>query len=249
MSHHGRYLRAAVIAAALLGSLTGQAARAQDSSFGLELGLDYSSRYLFRGIDLLDGEPTPVPRIILSSSGFSAYFYGYYGKMGQGGPDFEEHDFGLEYAAEAGPVSLTLGSVAYTYSNPKDWEDEIEVYAIAGLGGVLLEPTLSVYYDAKGFDAGYASLGVSHSFPLAGDRLSLGLSTSLGYDLGYNSQQFDIDQSRGFNDLLLGTDLAWTVYGGLSLHVLVQRSIALDVLDAAGQGDETVVSVGAAFGL
>lgn len=248
MSHHGRYLRPVVLAAALLGSLAAPA-RAQESDFGLEMGVDYSSRYLFRGLDLLDGEPTPVPRILVSKSGFTAYFYGYYGKMGRGGPDYEEHDFGLEYAAEAGPVALTLGSVTYTYSNPRDWEDEVEVYAIAGLPGVLLEPTLSVYYDAKGFDAGYASLGVGHSFPLAGDRLSLGLSTSLGYDLGYNSQQFDIDQSRGFNDVLLGADLAWTVFGGVSLHVLVQRSIGLDVLDAAGQGDETVVSVGTAFGL
>ena len=222
------------------------AARAEEPGVELEVGFDYSGRYIFRGVDLLGRRPALLPRLTVTRGGLSAYYEGYGGEIGRGGPDYEEHDFGIEYGLTAGRLSLTLGSVAYTYRKPVDYEDELEIYAISGLD-VPLSPALSVYYDAKGFGGGYASLEVSHELPLVADRLSLGLAGSLGYDLGYYSDVYGTGPSRGWNDARLGADLAWQAFPAVSFHLLAERSIALDVMDAVGERDQTFYTVGTAL--
>lgn len=221
------------------------AAGAQEPGVGIEAGFDYSGRYVFRGVDLLARRPALLPRLTVSRGGLSVYYEGYGGEIGRNGPDYEEHDFGIEYGLSAGRLSLTLGSVAYTYRKPVDYEDELEIYAISGLD-VLLSPALSVYYDAKGFGGGYASLEMSHELPLVPGRLSLGLAGSLGYDLGYYSDVYGTGPSRGWNDLRLGADLSWLVFPALSFHLMAERSIALDVMDAVGERDQTFYTVGTA---
>jgi hypothetical protein len=223
------------------------ALRAQEPepAFELELGYEYSNHYIFRGVDLLDGEGTPTPRVVFTKGGLSAYFYGYYGDIGYGGPDLEEHDFGADYTFTRGKLGLTLGAVAYTYRQPADWENTTEAYAIASLD-VLLQPTFTA---AREFESGgsYYSLGISHELPLWRDRLTLGLGTTVAYDLGYWSEEFELEQRHGWSDLLLRTDLTWNVAGPLSVYLAVQHSIALEVLDAAGQEDETFYSIGTAL--
>ena len=233
------------VLASMLGAAAVQA-QEEEAGFSLEVGFDHSSRYIFRGVDLLEGRGTPVPRLSVSRGKLTGYYYGYISEIGDAGPDYEEHDFGVEYAASAGRLSLTLGSVAYTYRKPLDYEDELEVYAIAGVEAPL-SPTLTVFYDAKGFGGGYASLAVSHDFALVGDRLGLGLSTALGYDLGYYSDVYGEGPGSGLNDLLLGADLSWRALDALSFHVLVQRAIALDVMDEIGQKDQTLYTFGTAL--
>jgi hypothetical protein len=38
------------------------------------------------------------------------------------------------------------------------------------------------------------------------DRLTLGLGTTIGYDVGYWSEAFKLEQRRGWSDLLLSLD-------------------------------------------
>lgn len=220
-------------------------ARAQAPGVEIEAGFEYSGRYIFRGVDLLARRPALLPRLTVSRGGLSAYYEGYGGEIGRGGPDYEEHDFGIEYGLSAGRLSLTLGSVAYTYQKPVDYEDELEIYAIAGLD-VLFSPALSVYYDAKGFGGGYASLELGHDLPILSDRLSLGLAGSLGYDLGYYSDVYGTGPGRGWNDLRLGAGLSWQAFPALSFHLMAERSIALDVMDAVGERDQTFYTAGTA---
>jgi hypothetical protein len=238
---------ASALAAALLWAPAAGAQEPESGrpALGLELGFDYSSRYVFRGLDLLEGQPTPALRLEVSRGGLFAYYYSYRSRLGEGGPDYEEHDFGLEYTRTRGKLALTFGGFAYTYRRPRDYEDTVEVYGVAGLE-VPLAPTLSIYYDTRA-EGGYASLGVSRALPLVPDRLELGLSSTLGYDLGYYSVELDTGRSHGWNDLLLVADLAWNLTGHFAVHAAAQRSIALTVLDAVGQPDESIYTLGATF--
>lgn len=234
---------ALAVALAAAGSV---AAQETGSGFELELGYEYSDVYLFRGVDLLEGEPTLTPRVIFGKSGFSAYYYGYYGDIGHGGPDLEEHDFGADYTFSRGRLELTLGAVAYTYRQPEDWEDTTEAYLAASLD-VPLAPTLTVNRE---FESGgrYVSFGIGHEVPLWGDRLTLGLASTVGYDIEYWSEEFELDRKRGWSDLLLRADLTWTVAGPWAVYASVQHSSPLEVLDAAGQEEETFYAVGTLLG-
>lgn len=226
-----------------LGGASSARAQETEPSYELEVGYEYSNRYIFRGVDLLDGEPTPTSRVIFTKGGLSTYYYGYFGHIGYGGPDLEEHDFGADYTFTRGKLGLTLGGVAYTYRQPSDWEDTTEVYAIASLD-VMLAPTFTA---AQEIESGgrYLSLGVSHELPLWRDCLTLGLGTTVAYDMGYWSEEFELEQRRGWSDLLLRTSLTWKVAGALYAYASVQQSVSLEVLDAAGQEDETTYAVGA----
>lgn len=219
------------------------AALAQDDagekSWSLGIGYDYYSKYVFRGIDLLDGEPVHNPYVFFGAGGFSAYYYGYYGDIGENGPRYEEADFGLDYTFSLGDkASLKVGALTYQYLNDDSGSDTSEAYAALSFD-VPLKPTLTYNYDFDVFDGGYAALGVSHSVPLGG-TLSLGLSAALGVDFGYN----DPESSGDLNDLLLGVDLPWQVSDKVLLHARYQRSVALQVLDDIGQDDVSIVTVG-----
>lgn len=230
------------ILAISLGGASSARAQATEPGYEVEVGYEYSNHYIFRGVDLLVGEPTPTPRVIFKRGGLSTYYYGYSGHIGNGGPELEEHDFGADYTFTRGKLGLTLGGVAYTYRKPREWEDTNEIYAVASLD-VRLAPTFTA---AQGLESGgrYFSLGVSHELPLWRDRLTLGLGTTVAYDVGYWSEEFELEQRGGWSDLLLRAGLNWKVAGALYASASVQRSVSLEVLDAAGQEDETTCSVG-----
>lgn len=232
--------------AVLAGLLAAAPARAGDPGLGLEVGCEYDSRYVFRGLDLLAGEPTPAARVALTRGGLAVYYYGYLSRVGDGGGDYEEHDLGAEYTLRRDRLSLVLGGIAYTFRRPREYADTAEAYGIASLD-VPLAPTLSLYYDTRDIEGAYASFGVSHTVPLLPERLGLGLSATAGYDLGYYSKDFETSLSHGWNDLLLGAVLSWQLSGRLALAASARRSLALEVLDAVGQPDETFYTVGATF--
>jgi hypothetical protein len=231
--------------AMLLGGASSARAQETEPSYEIEVGSEYSNHYIFRGVDLLDGEPVPASRVIFTKGGLSASYYYSFGHVGSAGPDLEEHDFGADYTFTWRKLGLTLGGVAYTFRQPRDWEDTTEIYAITSLD-VMLAPTFTA---AQELESGgrYLSLGVSHELPLWHDRLTLGLGTTVGYDVGYWSEEFELEQRRGWSDLLLRTDINWKVAGALYACASVQRSVSLEVLDAAGQEDETTYSVGLDF--
>jgi hypothetical protein len=221
---------------------TAVAAEEGERAWGLDVGYDYSSIYLFRGVDLLDGEPVHVPRAVFTYGGLTAAYYGYIGKDGEGGPDYEEHDFSLDYTFSIGDkLALTAGAVTYVYPDQESGVDTYELYAIAALD-VPLSPKVSFFWDNDEFDSGYGAVSFGHSFELT-SRLGLGISAGVGFDFGYN----DLDSEGDTNDLLLGVDLPWQVTDRFAVHALYQRSVALSSLDQIGQEDESVLTVGGAF--
>ena len=60
-----------------------------------------------------------------------------------------------------GPVSLTGGVIHYDF----DGGDTQEIYLTGSLA-VLLNPSLSLYYDIDEGEGGFAVLAVSHAIPV-----------------------------------------------------------------------------------
>ncbi len=222
-----------------------------EKSWSFTAGVDRSTQYLFRGSDLLDDEPVLIPYVLFGVGNLSLYSYGYAGDLPGG--DYQEVDFGAEYAIPLGSATLTLGAVSYQYN--KDAEeiiaflDTYEVYGYLGFGGPL-SPKISYWQDLDVVDGGYGTIGISHSFAL-GSKASLDFSGSVGWDFGYNNK----DAGDGtLNDALIGLNVPIQIRENFSIHGSVQHSIALDSLDERREADpsltgtsedETVITFGA----
>lgn len=232
------------------------AAEEPEKSWSVDLTADHSSIYLFRGVDLLDDEPVNWGSAKLAVGGLVIYAYGYFGDIPASDLDYREADFGLDYTFALGEkVSLTVGGLTYLYSSDVEealgFLDTYEVYGILAFD-VPLAPTLSYFRDIDELDGGYASLGISHSFPL-GSKVSLDLAASLGFDFHYNNKA----KSNGaLNDFLVGVNVPIQITDRISVHAQVQRSVVLDSLDARAEEDpilaglfedETVFTVGGAI--
>lgn len=228
-------------------------ARAQDEkAWSVDVGADYSTHYLFRGIPLLGDNEVLIPNATFTAGGFSAYYFGYYGDIPADftlsglEASYGEDDFGADYTFSIGEkFSLTLGGVAYTYSNQAkeeyEAEDTWELYAIASFD-VFLAPTVSYWHDMDVYEGGYMQVGISSSIPL-GEKASIDWSAALGVDFGYN----DPETNGDLNDLLLGIDIPIQITDWFAIHGMVQQSIALDVLDDLAVDDETVITGGVIF--
>lgn len=250
-------LRIVVLAACVfaLGAGAVVAQEAVEKDWSLDAGIDYSSIYLFRGSDLLSDEGVLWPWAKWSWKGFSVAYYGYNGDL-PGSRKYNENDLSLDYTFSLGDkVSVTAGAITYQYN--KDAEeflvflDTSEVYGIVSID-TFLTPTLSYYHDIDVVDGGYASLGISHSFPL-GDKASIDLAGSVGFDFGYNNKAVS---DGTLNDVLLGVNVPWSITDHFSVHAQVQQSIALDSLDKRREfapeltetsEDETVFTVGGSW--
>jgi hypothetical protein len=238
------------------------AATAQEKNWSLDVSVDYFDHYMFRGVPLLGDNEVLNPHVTYSMGNFNAYYYGYLGDVpadftvsGETA-SYHEDDFGADYTFALGEkFGLTLGIVSYMYSNEVTdeygFEDTYELYAIASWD-VPLTPTISYYRDMDAVKGGYASVGISHSFPL-GEKASLDFAASVGFDFGYNlpdsyAADLGLDKSNGdLNDALIGLTVPVQVNDWFGFHVTAQESIALDVLDDIGVDDETIFSGGVSF--
>ncbi|MFN7943599.1 MAG: TorF family putative porin [Thermoanaerobaculia bacterium] len=236
-----------IVAAAVALSLASVAAAQDEKSWSVSGGVDYTSLYIFRGVNLLgDDQEVLTPHVNLAVGNFNFYYYGYRGNFDTetGDDSYTEDDFGGDYTFALGDkISLTVGAVTYQYSgtveNGLGFADTYELYGILALD-VFLSPTFSFYRDMDAVKGGYGSLAISHSFPL-GEKVSLDFSAALGIDNKYNSGKTQL------NDFLVGLNVPITFNDHFDAHVMVQRSIALDALDDIGQPDETVYGVGLGF--
>ncbi len=236
---------------------------AQDEkAWSLDVGVDYASHYLFRGVPLLGDNEVLVPNATFSVGNFSVYYYGYRGDLPadftSSGSEvaYNEDDFGAEYTfALSESFGLTIGAVSYIYSDRTSEEydsaDSYELYAIAAFD-VLLAPTFSYYQDMDAIEGGFATFGVSHSYPM-GEKASLDFSAAVSFDFGYNlgegvAADYGLEESNGdLNDVLIGLDIPVQITDWFGFHVMAQQSIALDVLDDLEVDDETILTGGVTF--
>ena len=249
--------------AAAEGAAVEEPAAEPEKNWSIELGLDYSTLYMFRGINLL-GEDQEVwtPRVVATFGNWSFWSYGYLGNFdafddagdpaGEG--NYQEFDFAGDYTFSIGETfSLTVGAVAYLYDSETEigtgFADTWELYAI-GSWDVFLAPTFIYAYDVDAIDGAFLTMTLSHDFELS-EKVGLTLLGELGVDFGYNQPgdpEAGIDESSGdLNHWMVSADLPIQFTDAFSGHVMAQQFFSLDVADELEQDDETVFTAGIAY--
>jgi hypothetical protein len=215
------------------------------------VGVDYYTEYIFRGLEISSDNGLIMPHVVASYKGFMASYYGYYSDV-PGTDWYTEHDYSLDYTKALGKLSVTAGALYYHYPTGESGIDTWDLYTVLAYDFPLLNPKITLNWDIDEFHGGYGTAGISHVFdigqylklkePMA---LTITPSAALGIDFGYNSRS--TGSNVNWNDVLLGLSANFVLNETVSIHAGVQCSIALDSLNDLDQGNELIGNVGVAF--
>jgi len=248
-----RFLAVIIVLGAGMLPVPGRAA--EDNVFDFELSLDSVAKYIWRGIEVND-ESVLQPSLTISPAacGFSFNVWANYDLTDGGREDnFSEVDYTASYGFDIpdSVYSVELGVIEYYFPGPGGGSDTDTREAYVGISaGVVLSPSLTVYYDFAEIDGWYVTAGVSHSFSLATwhDNLSLDLGASIGWgDDDYNVGYHGVDDS-GLNDLTASVGLSYAASDNLSFAATLSFAEMLDsdiekAVDAGGDSDNAFFGV------
>ncbi|HQU71514.1 MAG TPA: hypothetical protein PKV71_00250 [Calditrichia bacterium] len=182
-------------------------ARAQ---VGLSGGVDFASKYLWRGYEVTDSPVAqPTLDMALGNSGFSVNFWGSFALSDRGQYGIaDEFDVTLTYGRELAhhAYHLNLGVIYYTFPNQDNFSlgdhTTPEVFASLGFANLPFTPHVAFYYDLNLGDGWFAAVGGEKEFHVASQPFVFATH------LGYNQNQFGAE--AGFRELLfsLGSELA-----------------------------------------
>lgn len=230
----------------MLGFLVPSPARAQDSKlWNFEAAVDYSSIYLFRGVNLLgDGQGVLTAHAGIQTGTFALLYDGYRGRFDKDGASggYTENDVTLQATVPLGSeLTLSFGVTGFDYgpttTEGLGFRDTWELSG-ALTWGVFLHPTITYCQDVAAIEGGYGTIGIEHTVDL-GPKAGIDLAASLGIDNGYNGPR-----KGELNDVLLRATGWVDLSAHVSARVELRYGIAGPALDGLEQGDEIVLAAG-----
>ncbi|MDT8390096.1 MAG: hypothetical protein RRC34_06265 [Lentisphaeria bacterium] len=210
---------------------------------------------------LLTNDPVLQPSVTVGLGGLSLSVWGSFDVTDVNENDnteyaLQELDYTLSYDMTLEDmVKVGVGFIEYVFpgngNGSSNAERTSEVYASVGLD-VMLEPTLTVYWDFDEADGFYATLGIAHTFELT-EALGLTLGGKLGWgDRNYHEFYVGND-TNGLSDYNVSASLDYAVNDNISLSVVMIYSDFVDthIADAAEQNYQHNQNIygGVVFGL
>lgn len=170
---------------------------------GVDFGVGYLSKYIWRGQDLMDGEDALQGGVSYSSGGTTVSVWGYRDLGDDTSDTFA--DWEIDYTIEhciglAEGVELAIGSIIYTFETSATLTTG-EVYAGLSLTDCILSPNLTVYYDLGPADGLYANLSGGYTVDVAGQGIDFGLG------IGFYSDYAAVDDGLGDIDANVATTI------------------------------------------
>jgi hypothetical protein len=209
----------------------------EESLWTATLSAGWDSKYIFRGVNVLNDEGLFWTDLNATIYGFNLgawYANGY-------DSDYTEINLYASYTLELDQVSLTAGYVFYAYPDD-DAEETSEVFATISTSALgFVTPSLTYVYDFDEIDGSYIEAKLSSSIPLIEDTLSIDPWASISYGIDYN---FDGD---GWNNVVVGVAVPWKVNEVITVSGYVAGSFPLDDLEDNGEDDEFVGGVKVSF--
>jgi len=170
--------------------------------------LDYVTRYMWRGFDVLDDRTAIQPSITYShDGGFSVNVWTSFGLCDRNEVnDLDEVDVTFSYSKPINDIfSVEAGLVNYLYPVMDDFPDDNsmsqEIFFTVSAAYSIGSPYLSVYYDFNLGDGLFIQAGYSREFELNED-----LKPVFSVDLGYNNGSWGV-QDMGLSNLDAGLTL------------------------------------------
>lgn len=153
----------------------------------VEAGLTYSSKYVWRGLNVVDGS-VAQPSLTMGRGGFSVNLWSNLDltdENGQSG-DLTEIDLTADYSGSWRGLDWSVGAIYYTFPHGPAGASTTELYAGLAAPAVPLSPALTVYKDVDEAGGAYARFSVGHSLerlwrPAQGASVGLELGGSLAY--------------------------------------------------------------------
>lgn len=141
--------------------------------------VDIVSNYVWRGIKLSHSYSVQ-PSVGITYGGFSTSLWSSWDSdyLNTDKGELAETDLVLEYGSSFDKLSLAAG---YIYYGLDTIEDTQEVYLTVGYD-VILNPSLTVYYDYDVGQGGFAELSVGHTFEFGKIALDLGALASYNFE-------------------------------------------------------------------
>ena len=180
------------------------------SDFTLDFEVAYTSKYIWRGLPLTDGDSVQ-PSATIGYKGLSFNFWGNVDvttasdKRGY----MTEQDYTLDYSTSWKKLNFSVGALYYKFPHTH-FHDTLELYGGVGLD-VLLQPTVTVYRDVDETDGSYTVGSLSHSFALPKFSetvsASLDLEGTLGFGSSLNNKAYFGVRRRAFTDVGLFASL------------------------------------------
>ncbi len=206
------------------------------------------SNYVWRGQKLSD-DWVVQPSVTFGYGGFSANLWANYdGDV----KELTETDLTLSYAFGFDKVGFEVGYIYYALDSIPDTQ---ELYASVGVD-VVLQPSLTLYYDIEEGNGGFLVLSIGHSFALAQDiSLDLGASAGVNLDNKIMGAGEDGNEFSGLYNGELSASLTIPLNEAISITPMVAFSFPLSddaefaIANASFDGDEEIVYGGVNVGI
>ena len=216
------------VAGVSLAMFTGMAC-AEEERPTADLTIGAYSQYIWRGFEMSRDSIVVQPSMTVAYKGFSANLWGNldtdpYSDATDESNNWNETDLTLAYGWEMGPAAFSVGYIYYAL----DGDDTQEFFVSAALN-TLLTPTLAVYRDTDFYPGWYATLGISHSFPVSGDiTLDLGGQVSyLAADEAETYAEADGSKYSNFHDGVVSVGLTVPVNTYITVMPTLSYTFAL----------------------
>ena len=206
------------------------------SGLGVDATLDFNSKYVWRGQNLVD-DWVMQPGATTTIEGFT---FGIWGNIDMTNENDErwhctEIDYSVDYSGDLTDlIGYSLGYIYYTF--PQGSNDTQEVYGGLSLD-TILSPSVTWYYDCDEANGSYVAFGLGHTIEMT-EELALDLGLNVGWgDSGYNEYYWGVDD-EGFNDLTVSAGLpialgSWTLTPSVTYAHLIDSDIrASDYYDS-----------------
>jgi len=182
----------------------------------LEIGGDFVTDYVWRGDNILDGNPAIQPSINypFAETGVTFNVWGSFSLADRDVGSVrkaDEMDITLSYDHSHESMDISMGFIHYNFFQNDDWPDEntstYEVYLGLGMNDLAFLPSLTIYFDPneKGGDGMYVSLSAGGSW-----ETNKGLTVNESISIGYMDQSYIRKESdAGISDInySIGTSL------------------------------------------
>ncbi|MBW6520731.1 MAG: hypothetical protein K0A99_06920 [Desulfoarculaceae bacterium] len=229
MSAVAKKLMGGVAAAGVCLVMSSGMACAEEEKPTADLTVGAYSQYIWRGFELSKDSIVVQPSMTVAYKGFSANLWGNLDTDPSSGTtdesnNWNETDMTLAYGWEMGPAAFSVGYIYYALEG----DDTQEFFASAALD-TLLAPTLTVYRDTDAFPGWYATLGVSHSFPVS-EEITLDLGALVGYlaaDEATTYAEADGSKYSNFHDGVLSVGLTVPVNQYITVTPKISYTFAL----------------------